>query len=99
MTDNAHVESWFKSMKTDMYHRERFGSEKPLEQAIHSYVPFYNHVRLHSSLGYRSPVEYEQLVPNYAATTFPWELSAGPGILSAHPASAGRGCPPLNLVR
>ena len=71
MTDNAHVESWFKSMKSDMYHRERFASEKRLEQAIRSYVLFYNQVRLHSSLGYRSPAEFEQLAPNYRVSTFP----------------------------
>lgn len=59
MNDNAQMESWNKSLKADMYHRNTFADDPSLHRAIGHYVDFYNHRHLHSALAWRSPVAYE----------------------------------------
>ena len=59
MTDNAHVESFFHSMKSDVIHRKQFRRYEDHEKVVRRYLPFYNTTRLHSALGYCSPANYE----------------------------------------
>lgn len=58
--DNPHMESFFHSLKAEALHGERFATEGALRHAIARYVRYYNHRRLHSALGYQTPVDYER---------------------------------------
>jgi transposase InsO family protein len=60
ITDNAFIESFFHSMKADIYHGVRFNDDVQLRDALKSYIPFYNQDRLHSSLQYVPPATFEQ---------------------------------------
>jgi transposase InsO family protein len=60
MTDNAHVESFFHSLKTEAIHGRRFETRDQLDLAVRRYIARYNRSRIHSSLGYRSPIDYER---------------------------------------
>ncbi len=61
VTDNAYIESFFHSMKSDIVHGLTFTQDNEIESAVRGYVPFYNGTRLHSSLNYVSPATYERL--------------------------------------
>jgi transposase InsO family protein len=62
MTDNAFIESFFHSMKAEIYHGLRFTDDAVIRDALKGYMPFYNQDRLHSSLRYVSPATFEQQV-------------------------------------
>jgi transposase InsO family protein len=59
ITDNAHMESFFHSMKSDVVHGVTFATDVDLMSQLRSYIPYYNGVRLHSGIGYSSPRAYE----------------------------------------
>ena len=58
--ENAHMESFFHSLKSELIHGRTFAAIGELRHALHRDMQYYNHQRLHSSLGYRSPVDYER---------------------------------------
>ena len=56
--DNAPMESFFASLKTEHVHHARFRTREEAKAAVFDYVEvFYNRQRLHSALGYRTPAE------------------------------------------
>jgi len=60
--DNAMCESFFATLECELLlDRRRFASQAEARTACFSFIEgFYNPVRLHSALGYRSPVRYEE---------------------------------------
>jgi putative transposase len=56
--DNAAAESFFGALKNEMYYRQAFPGRARARFAIADYIEvFYNRIRLHSTLGYRTPAE------------------------------------------
>ncbi len=60
VTDNAFIESFFHSMKSEVFHGYRFNEDDEVRATLKSYLPFYNQTRLHSSLNYVSPATFER---------------------------------------
>jgi putative transposase len=58
--DNALMESFFGTLKTELVHHENYATREQARQALFEYIEvFYNRKRRHSALGYQSPTEYE----------------------------------------
>ena len=65
--DNAVMESFFSSLKQELTHHEHFNDRAEARSKVFDYIEaFHNRQRLHSSLGYRSPAEFEKMavLPN-----------------------------------
>ena len=58
--DNAVAEATFKIIKTEFVWNEIFADLKELKLKLWDYVNWYNHHRIHSSLGYQTPVQYRE---------------------------------------
>jgi len=56
--DNAAAESFFATLKNEMYYQHAFATRAKARFAVAEYIEiFYNRKRLHSTLGYRTPAE------------------------------------------
>ena len=59
--DNAPMESFFKSFKVEEVYRSLYKTHEEATRGVADYIErFYNRTRLHSSLGYFSPIVYEK---------------------------------------
>lgn len=57
--DNSVAESFFKTIKHECLNRYKFVSYQQLYQCIEDHISWYNTLRIHSILGYLSPLEME----------------------------------------
>lgn len=65
--DNAVAESFFATIKRELIDTRAWPTRAGLRRAVFDYIEgWYNTRRLHSSLGYRSPAEYEALIHHHA---------------------------------
>jgi putative transposase len=59
--DNAPMESFFHTLKTELVHRRQYATRAEAQRDIFGYIEgFYNRTRLHSAIGYLSPIKMEQ---------------------------------------
>ena len=82
--DNAMCESVFATLECELLERRRFASQVEAHMACFSVIEgWYNPVRLHSSLGYRSPMAYETAAATAAAAAA--AAAAAPEMAKAQP--------------
>ncbi len=62
--DNAAVESFFATLEKELINRSDWATRREAQAALFWWIEgWYNHGRRHSSLGYKSPVQYEAELP------------------------------------
>ena len=58
--DNAVIESWHSTLEFELRSLRKFTTRAAARAAVAAWIEDYNHVRRHSALGMRSPVDYER---------------------------------------
>ena len=59
--DNAPMESFFGTLKSERVHQRRYRTREEARQDVFHYIEiFYNRKRRHSAIGYVSPAQFEQ---------------------------------------
>ena len=61
--DNAVIESWHSTLEFELRALHKFATRAAARAAVAAWIEDYNHVRRHSALGMRSPVDYERSLP------------------------------------
>ena len=62
--DNAVMESFFRTLKVERVHRDRYQDRRQAKSAVFEFIEtFYNTVRCHSTLDYKSPNTFEESDP------------------------------------
>jgi hypothetical protein len=80
--DNAQAESFFSRFKAELLKNGSFESMEQAKSEIFSYIEgYYNRVRIHSSLGYLSPLEFEKHLKIKNIRRWDDELNGGGDIL------------------
>ncbi len=66
--DNAPMESFFKSYKAEEVQDEVYATHEQATRGVSEYIErFYNPIRMHSSLDYQSPIDFERAIPTQIA--------------------------------
>lgn len=91
--DNAVDESTNRILKAELVHRETFGTTRELRAKLSDYVHWYNNFRIHSTLGYMSPVEFREAglsLPESSKYVLPIQVDL---LSSAHASRCPSACP------
>ncbi|XDD44764.1 IS3 family transposase (plasmid) [Leptospira sp. WS60.C2] len=66
--DNAVAESFFKTLKNELIRHVKFKNIEQAKQSLFVYIEiFYNRIRIYSTIGFTSPVDFRKLYEKRAA--------------------------------
>jgi putative transposase len=84
--DNAFIESFFSSLKYELVYHHRFATLTQARTAIFDYIEtFYNRIRLHSSLAYQTPINFESQLKQFRRVLTP--VASSSELVTSAPAS------------